>query len=79
VVCGFVLCFVFGCFILQPYPSTFCLVRGKDLLVSLALAVLACRKRWVWASFLGEASGSPTRIFPVGKTQRLLDCYYRGN
>lgn len=55
------------------------LVQIKDPLVLLDLAVLACRKRWVYASFLGEASSSLTCIFPVGKTQRLLDYYYCGN
>lgn len=71
--------FRFGLVFLQPYPSTFFLVQIRDLMVSLGLAVLACRKRWVCASFLGEASSSLTHIFPVGKTQRLLDYYYCGN
>lgn len=75
----FILFWGFCLFVLQPYPSTFFLVQIKDLMVSLGLAVLACRKRWVCASFLGEANGSLTRIFPVGRTQRLLNHYYCGN
>lgn len=74
-VLGFSLGGFFKSFFLQLYPSTF-LVQIKDLMVTLGPAVQACRKS---CSFLGEASGSLTRIFPFGTTQRLLNCYYCGN